>query len=178
MSMGLGDGIGSVGGFNLAVTQDQAQSALLDFIDSRLANFGPYEDAMSQAHPLLFHSFLSPYLNIGLLEPLEVARQVENAYRQGSLPLNSAEGFIRQVIGWREYMVWQYWRQMPELRQANFWGASRRLPDWFWSGQTEMNCLHTVIERAIQNGYNHHIERLMILSNFFLLTGVEPRGSE
>jgi deoxyribodipyrimidine photolyase-related protein len=170
----LGGGIGSVGGFNLAVTQDQAQSALLDFIDNRLANFGPYEDAMSQAHPLLFHSFLSPYLNIGLLEPLDVARQVEKAYRQGSLPLNSAEGFIRQVIGWREYMVWQYWRQMPELRQANFWSAARRLPDWFWNGQTEMNCLRTVIERAIQIGYNHHIERLMILSNFCLLAGVEP----
>ena len=173
---GLGDGIGSVGGFNLAVTQDQAKSALFDFIDNRLANFGPYEDAMSQAHPLLFHSFLSPYLNIGLLEPLEIARQVEAAYRQGSLPLNSAEGFIRQVIGWREYMAWQYWRQMPELQQANFWGASRPLPDWFWNGQTEMNCLHTVIGRAIQDGYNHHIERLMILSNFCLLAGVEPRA--
>jgi deoxyribodipyrimidine photolyase-related protein len=171
---GLGDGIGSVGDFNLAVTYDQAKSALLDFVDNRLTNFGPYEDAMSQAHPLLFHSLLSPYLNIGLLEPLEIACQVEVAYRQGSLPLNSAEGFIRQVIGWREYMAWQYWRQMPELRQANFWGASRPLPDWFWNGQTEMNCLHTVINRAIQDGYNHHIERLMILSNFCLLAGIEP----
>lgn len=170
----IGGGIGTVSGFNLAVTRDQAQAALRDFIENRLTNFGSYEDAMSQAHPLLFHSCLSPYLNIGLLEPLEVARAVEAAYRQGSLPLNSAEGFIRQVIGWREYMVWQYWRQMPELKQANYWGASRALPAWFWSGETEMNCLHTVIGRAIQGGYNHHIERLMILSNFCLLAGIEP----
>ena len=171
---GLPGGSGSTGGFNLAVTQDQAQAALQDFIENRLVNFGPYEDAMSQAHPFLFHSLLSPYLNIGLLEPLEVARLVEAAYQQGRLPLNSAEGFIRQVIGWREYMAWQYWRQMPGLKKVNFWGASRPLPEWFWNGQTEMNCLHTVIGRALQLGYNHHIERLMILSNFCLLAGIEP----
>ena len=171
---GLPGGSGSSSGFNLAVTHDQAQAALRDFIENRLEYFGPYEDAMNQANPFLFHSLLSPYLNIGLLEPLEVAHRVEAAYYQGELALNSAEGFIRQMIGWREYMAWQYWRQMPEIKQANFWGASRPLPDWFWNGETRLNCLHTVIGRALQLGYNHHIERLMILSNFCLLAGIEP----
>lgn len=170
----LPGGSGCSSGFNLAVTRVQAQQALRDFIENRLGNFGPYEDAMSLAHPILFHSLLSPYLNIGLLEPLEVARQVEAAFYHGELTINSAEGYIRQVIGWREYMAWQYWRQMPKLRNANFWDASRPLPDWFWNGQTEMNCLHTVINRALHLGYNHHIERLMILSNFCLLAGIEP----
>jgi deoxyribodipyrimidine photolyase-related protein len=168
-------GLGSVQGFALAVTHAEAQHALDDFITNRLPNFGAYEDAMRQDDSTLFHSRLSPYLNLGLLTPLQVARAAEQAYRDGRAPLNSAEGFIRQVIGWREYMYWQYWRQMPGLLEANFWQAQRPLPGWFWDGETDMACLHRAVQRAISEGYTHHIERLILLSNFALLAGLQPR---
>jgi deoxyribodipyrimidine photolyase-related protein len=168
-------GVGTTDGFDLAVTRDQALQALDDFIDHRLPEFGPYEDAMSSEHDHLYHSKLSAYLNIGLLEPMEVIRSVEAAYMSGSVPINSAEGFIRQVIGWREYIYWNYWRLMPDLLGQNYWGAERSLPDFFWDGTTEMNCLQRVISRAISTGYNHHIERLMVLCNFCLLAGIDPQ---
>jgi deoxyribodipyrimidine photolyase-related protein len=167
-------GLGSAQGFELAVTYEQARLALDDFLTNRLPHFGAYEDAMSRDDDTLFHSRLSPYLNLGLLTPLQAARAAETAYRDGRAPLNSVEGFIRQVIGWREYMYWQYWRQMPGLLEANFWQAQRELPGWFWTGETEMACLHRAIQRAISNGYTHHIERLMLLSNFALLAGLRP----
>ena len=115
-----GHGIGSVEGFGLAVTRRQASSAFGNFVAHRLREFGPYEDAMSTQHRVLWHSVLSPYLNIGLLEPLELVEAVERAYREGRAPINSVEGFIRQVLGWREFMYWQYWRQMPRFAQENF----------------------------------------------------------
>ena len=167
--------VGSVEGFDLAVTHAQAQQALDDFLEHRLASFGPYEDAMSSRSELLYHSLLSPYLNTGLLEPLGVARRAEARYLGGQAPLASVEGFIRQVTGWREYIYWQYSRQMPGLKDANFWQARRRLPGFFWNAETEMNCLRTVIGRALQHGYAHHIERLMVLSNFCLLAGIAPQ---
>jgi deoxyribodipyrimidine photolyase-related protein len=165
---------GSVQGFDLAVTHAGASKAMDDFLDHRLEYFGPYEDAMSSDSDLLFHSLLSPYLNIGLLEPLEVARVAESHYHAGDAPLQSVEGFVRQVIGWREYICWQYWRQMPGLHNANFWNASRDLPDFFWDGETAMSCLRQVIQRVLHSGYSHHIERLMVLSNFCLLAGINP----
>jgi deoxyribodipyrimidine photolyase-related protein len=165
---------GTVDGFDLAVTRPQALAAFDDFLAHRLASFGPYEDAMSSQHPLLFHSLLSPYLNIGLLEPLELARAAERAYHAGLAPLNSVEGFVRQVIGWREYMAWQYWRLLDIWPESNAWEAHRPLPDFFWNGETEMACLRSAIQRALETGYTHHIERLMLLSNFCLLAGVEP----
>jgi deoxyribodipyrimidine photolyase-related protein len=165
---------GAVDGFDLAVTRQQARQALLDFLDRRLDRFGPFEDAMSSRSEVLFHSMLSPYLNIGLLEPLEVAQAAEARYYAGQARLQSVEGFIRQVIGWREYIDWQYNRQMPGLKQANFWDARRPLPGFFWDAGTEMNCLHTAIGRALKHGYTHHIERLMVLSNFCLLAGIQP----
>jgi deoxyribodipyrimidine photolyase-related protein len=171
-----GSGVGTVDGFGLAVTREQALKAFEDFLQNRLADFGPYEDAMSSQHPTLYHSLLSPYLNIGLLEPLELIETVERNYRQGRAPINSAEGFVRQVLGWREYIYWQYWRQMPGLMEANAWNAKRPVPRFFWDGETEMNCLHHAISRAIQSGYNHHIERLMLLCNFCLLAGIHPAG--
>ena len=167
-------GVGSVEGFDLAVTRQQALAAFDDFLAHRLAGFGPYEDAMSSQHPLLFHSLLSPYLNIGLLEPLELAQTAELAYRAGQAPLNSVEGFVRQVVGWREYIYWQYWRLAGQWQGFNAWQAQRSLPDFFWSGKTEMACLRSAIGRALDSGYTHHIERLMLLSNFCLLAGVEP----
>ncbi len=165
---------GSTQGFSLAVTRRQALQAFDDFLAARLRHFGPYEDAMSGAHATLYHSLLSPYLNIGLLRPLELIRRVEEAYQAGKAPINSVEGFIRQVLGWREYMYWQYWRLMPELYENNFWQAQRPLPLFFWDGQTDMNCLRQVLQRALESGYNHHIERLMILANFALLAGLQP----
>lgn len=167
-------GSGSVQDFQLAVTHEQARCALDDFLTNRLPHFGAYEDAMSRDDDTLFHSRLSPYLNLGLLTPMQVTRAAEAAYRAGCAPLNSVEGFVRQVIGWREYMYWQYWRQMPGLLEANFWQAQRALPGWFWTAETEMACLRRAIQRAISHGYTHHIERLMLLSNFALLAGLQP----
>ncbi len=167
-------GVGQVAGFDLAVTHEQAWLAAEDFFDRRLPDFGAYEDAMSSAHDTVFHSRLSPYLNLGLLDPLALAREAQNRYLEGQAPINSVEGFIRQLVGWREFIYWQYWRLMPELIDCNFWQADRTLPEMFWNGDTRMNCLQHVIQRALQNGYTHHIERLMIISNFCLLAGVDP----
>jgi deoxyribodipyrimidine photolyase-related protein len=167
-------GVGMVDGFGLAVTRAQALTAFNDFLANRLASFGPYEDAMSSQHPVLYHSKLSPYLNIGLLEPLELIEAVQAAYHQDRAPINSVEGFVRQVLGWREYIYWQYWRLMPDLSEGNAWHAERTLPHFFWDGQTEMNCLRHAISRALESGYNHHIERLMLICNFCLLAGIHP----
>jgi len=166
--------VGAVDGFGLAVTHAQAQAAFEQFLDERLAEFGPYEDAMTRRSATLFHSLLSPYMNIGLLEPLAMAQAAAARYDGGQAPLSSVEGFVRQVIGWREYMYWQYWRLMPGLATANGWGATRPLPDFFWDGQTEMNCLRHVIGRVLADGYSHHIERLMVITNFCLLAGIDP----
>lgn len=169
-----GHGVGAAAGFDLAVTHEQAAAALDDFIRRRLPRFGPYEDAMAAAHDVLYHSVLSPYVNIGLLSPLQMIRAAEEAYQAGAAPINSVEGFVRQVLGWREYIYWQYWRLMPDLRTANGWGAARPLPAMFWDGDTEMRCIRHVVRRVLATGYSHHIERLMIVCNFCLLAGVDP----
>ncbi len=170
------DNLGSTQGFALAVTRAQALQTLDDFITNRLPDFGTYEDAMSVREPLLFHSVLSPLLNIGLLEPLEIVRCAEAAYRAGQAPLNSVEGFIRQILGWREYVYWRYHQMMPGFHDLNHWQAERPLPNFFWTGETDMNCLHHVITRVLKTGYSHHIERLMVLCNFALLAGIQPRA--
>lgn len=171
----LEGGIGGIEGFDLAVTPEQAETCLEDFIHRRLASFGAYEDAMTTRSAVLFHSRLAPYLNLGLLDPLEVVQAVEQAYRTGLVPINSAEGFIRQVLGWREFIYWQYGRQMPGLTGSNFWNAWRPLPGFFWDGNTAMNCLQHVVNRVLNTGYSHHIERLMVVSNFCLLAGIQPQ---
>ncbi len=171
---GFPTGVGDVAGFDLAVTRQEAEAALDDFIRHRLHAFGPYEDAMSRQSAVLFHSLLSPYMNIGLLDPLVMARRAEEAYRDGLAPIASVEGFIRQVVGWREYIYWQYWRQMPGLLAANAWQHTRPMPRLFWDGATEMNCLRHVVARVIATGYSHHIERLMVICNFCLLAGIDP----
>lgn len=160
-----------------ATTRAGALAALNHFLDERLSHFGPYEDAMTRRSHSLFHSMLSPYLNLGLLEPLEVVRAAEARHRDGRAPLNSVEGFIRQIIGWREFMYWQYWRQGPEITAQNAWGATRPLPDFFWTGATDMACLRHALGRALSTGYNHHIERLMLLGNFLMLAGVHPAAA-
>jgi deoxyribodipyrimidine photolyase-related protein len=166
--------LGTVQGFDLAVTRAEAQRAADDFFNRRLVDFGPYEDAMSGRHHYLYHSNLSAYLNLGLLEPMELIRRAEQAFAAGDAPINSVEGFIRQILGWREYIYWQYWRLGDDLVASNFWGANRPLPGFFWDGQCDMNCLGHVVRRAMDSGYNHHIERLMILCNFALLAGLAP----
>lgn len=166
--------VGTSEAFDLGVTRQHALAALDEFVQRRFAQFGSYEDAMSSQHQYLYHSNLSAYLNLGLLQPLELVHIAEKAYAGGSVPINSAEGFIRQILGWREYVYWQYWRLMPRLYEGNYWEARRPLPGFFWDGDTEMNCLRHVLQRTIETGYAHHIERLMILCNFCLLAGIEP----
>jgi deoxyribodipyrimidine photolyase-related protein len=167
--------VGTVEGFDMPVTAAGAAEALRVFVAERLAAFGPYEDAMAERSPLLYHSGLSPYLNLGLLTPMQLVRAAEEAYHQGFAPLNSVEGFVRQVLGWREYMYWQYWKQLPALREGNSWGATRPLPAWFWSGETELRCLGHAVRGALATGYSHHIERLMLICNFGLLAGIVPQ---
>jgi deoxyribodipyrimidine photolyase-related protein len=168
--------VGSVDDFNYGVTHEQAHYALNDFITYRLPNFGAYEDAMTGKHRTLFHSVLSPYVNIGLLEPLEMVNAAVTAYHEGLAPLNSVEGFVRQLIGWREYIAWQYWAQMPQLADMNSWDHYRPLPEFFWTGETDLNCLKQVFNGVIKTGYSHHIERLMLISNFCMLAGIQPQA--
>jgi deoxyribodipyrimidine photolyase-related protein len=168
------EAIGSTAGFDLPVTRAAALVALEDFVARRLPEFGPFEDAMSAEDGVLFHSLLSPLLNLGLLDPLEVCGAAVAAYEAGLAPLASAEGFVRQIIGWREYIYYRYWELMPGLREANAWGAERPLPAWYWSGETHMRCVGAALGRVLDTGYTHHIERLMLLCNFALLAGVRP----
>ncbi|MCO5183132.1 MAG: cryptochrome/photolyase family protein [Anaerolineae bacterium] len=170
----LPDGVGSVTGFAYAVTHEQAQMAFERFVQERFVKFGPYEDALSGRSHSVYHSVLSPYLNIGLLEPMALIHRAEQEARSGNVPLNSAEGFIRQILGWREFMYWQYWRQMPGMTAKNAWDAHGELPEFVWTGKTPMRCVGHAIKRALDTGYNHHIERLMVLSNLFMLAGVDP----
>ena len=168
---------GLMAGFDLAVTTEQAEQAVEDFLTQRLPYFGTYEDGMRQGESVLFHSKLAVYLNIGLLEPLNLVRAAERAYHQDSVEINNVEGFIRQVIGWREYMYWQYQRLMPGLAKGNYWGSDRPLPSFFWkTGETRLNCLGNVIDQVLTSGFTHHIERLMVLSNYCLLTGITPQA--
>lgn len=161
--------------FDLAVSRDQALAALDDFLSNRLARFGDYQDAMRQGDPFMFHSSLSFYLNAGLLDPIEVVRAAEQAWHAGDAPLNAVEGFIRQIVGWREYVRGVYWSRMPEYADLNFLGAERSLPRFYWTGETRMNCLHQCIGDTRRNAYAHHIQRLMVLGNFALLIGARPR---
>jgi deoxyribodipyrimidine photolyase-related protein len=157
-------------------TREGALDWLKIFIRQRLEKFGSWEDTMVDGEPILFHSVLSPLLNLGLLTPLECIQAAEKAYRDGKAPLNSVEGFVRQILGWREFIHGIYWLKMPEYREVNFLGANRPLPRWAYTGETEMRCVSQAIHGAIDHAYNHHIQRLMVLGNFFLLGGYEPKA--
>ncbi|MEI6340703.1 MAG: cryptochrome/photolyase family protein [Verrucomicrobiota bacterium] len=165
---------GDVGGFGWPVERAGALRWLQRFVEERLPQFGPFEDLMVTGEPGLFHSMLTPMLNLGLLGPLECARAAETAWREGRVPLASAEGFVRQVVGWREFVNGVYWLKGPGYATSNGLGAERSLPGWFWTGKTELKCMATVLGEALDTGYNHHIQRLMVLGNFLLLTGVRP----
>lgn len=161
--------------FYFATTRAEALQALNLFIENRLVNFGDYQDAMIQDEPWMFHSHLSFYLNCGLLEPLECVREAERFYHEGKAPLNAVEGFIRQIIGWREYVRGIYWLKMPEYASVNFFNANRSLPEFYWNADTHMNCLRQCVTETKKHAYAHHIQRLMVLGNFALLTGVHPK---
>ncbi len=165
---------GNADGFFYAVTRDDALESLSYFIQHALPNFGDYQDAMISGQAFLFHSVLSPYLNAGLLGPLEICGAVERAYKAGDVPLNAAEGYIRQIIGWREYVRGIYWLKMPGYEMENFLEADRKLPEFYWTGQTDMHCLSQAIKQTIDHAYAHHIQRLMITGNFALLIGADP----
>ncbi len=161
--------------FYFAVTQEQARKVLDVFIQERLPLFGDYQDAMVEGQPWFYHSHISFYLNCGLLLPLEAVRAAENAYKTGKAPLNAVEGFIRQIIGWREYVRGIYWMEMPQYADKNALEAKRDLPWFFWTGDTKMNCLKQCITETKQNAYAHHIQRLMVIGNFCLIAGIDPK---
>jgi deoxyribodipyrimidine photolyase-related protein len=168
------DHFGDLEPFYFAVTRDQALYALRKFIDERLVHFGDYQDAMVQGEPWMYHSHISFYLNCGLLNAKECVQAAEKAYREKDAPLNAVEGFIRQIIGWREYIRGIYWLKMPEYAEENFLDAKRNLPDFYWTAETKMNCLRQCVTETKENAYAHHIQRLMVLGNFALLAGIEP----
>jgi deoxyribodipyrimidine photolyase-related protein len=172
----FGDNYGQADGFDFPVTRKQAKAALKDFLDHRLPQFGDYEDAMVSGEPYLFHSLLSAAINAGLLSPLEVAKAAEKRFDEGKAPLNSVEGFIRQIIGWREYVYGIYWTFMPEYRDRNARKSTRELPEFFWTGKTDMNCLCQSLGSVVENAYSHHIQRLMIICNFATLAGLSPQA--
>ena len=168
------DHFGDLEPFYFAVTRDQALQALYLFIEHRLENFGTFQDAMIEGEPWMYHSHIGFYLNCGLLLPMECVRAAEEAYNQDKVPLNSVEGFIRQIIGWREYVRGVYWLKMPDYANENFFGAKRNLPEFYWTAETKMNCLQQCISETKKNAYAHHIQRLMILGNFALISGFDP----
>lgn len=166
------DHMGDARDFNYAVTRGQALEVLSQFIEQRLVKFGDYQDAMREGNVWLFHSHISFYLNCGLLLPMEVMRKAEQAYFDGSAPLNAVEGFIRQILGWREYVRGFYWHCMPQLQHENYFDHQRKLPEFYWSGHTNMNCMRQCIGDTKRHAYAHHIQRLMVIGNFSLLAGL------
>ena len=174
----FGDHFGSLDSFGWPVTREQAEDAADAFFAQRLGKFGPYQDAMVAGEDDLFHSMLSTSLNLGLLDPLDLCGRAERALDNGDAPINSVEGFIRQILGWREYVRGFYWLFMPGLAQANAMGAHRPLPEFYWTGDTDMACLADCVRSTRDNAHAHHIQRLMVLGNFALLAGIDPRAVE
>lgn len=166
---------GSLDDFDWPVTVGDARRALTDFIKHRLPSFGEYQDAMWTDEPWLYHSRLSAAMNVKLLDPREVVDAAVAAYESGEAPLNAVEGFVRQILGWREYVRGVYWNHMPEYLDRNALGADLQLPDFYWSGETEMACLSDAIGQTLRYGYAHHIQRLMVTGLFAMLLGVDPR---
>lgn len=167
---------GQLDDFNWPVTREQALIALNDFIDNRLPQFGPHEDAMWTNLDFGWHSLLSSSLNLKLINPLEVVLAAEAAYKKHDLDLASVEGFIRQILGWREFMRGVYFLDMPELKTANHYGHTNALPDWYWTGDTHMNCMKQSIGQTLKNGYSHHIQRLMITGMFGVTAQISPQA--
>lgn len=169
---------GTLDKFGWAVSRADALKALEAFLTHHLPWFGDYQDAMRAGAPFLHHGLISPYLNIGLLNPREVCQRAEAAYRQGLAPLNAVEGFIRQILGWREYVRGVYWHLMPGYAEGNALAADQVLPAFYWDGETDMACVRDVVGTIQRHGYAHHIQRLMVTGNLALLWGVRPAEIE
>ena len=167
---------GSVASFGWPVTRAQALEALKAFIAERLPLFGRYEDAMWAGEPWLYHSHLSCALNLKLLTAREVVQAAQDAFHTGHAPLAAVEGFIRQILGWREYVRGIYWLHMPDYLERNALNAQAELPAWYWTGQTDMACLKDAITQTLEHGYAHHIQRLMVTGLYALLLGVKPQA--
>lgn len=161
--------------FHYAVTRKQALIELKDFIDRILPNFGDYQDAMVKGEVYLYHSLLSSYINAGLLLPLEICRLAEKAYKNGRASLNSVEGFIRQILGWREFVRGIYWLKMPEYSELNYLNAKTQLPDFYWGAKTHMACIAEAVAHTQLHAYSHHIQRLMVTGNFALIAGLDVK---
>ncbi|MGE1154901.1 cryptochrome/photolyase family protein [Pseudomonas kitaguniensis] len=165
---------GALDTFDYPVTHADAQALWAYFLDWGLAAFGDYQDAMASDEPFLFHARISAALNIGLLDLRTLCSDVEAAYWSGNVALNAAEGFIRQLIGWREYVRGVYWLKMPDYADGNVFGNTRALPEFYWTGKTRMNCMRQAINQSLEHAYAHHIQRLMVTGNFALLAGIAP----
>ncbi len=170
----FGNNFGTLEGFDAATDRAQARRALTHFVKNALPNFGPFQDAMLDDDRFLYHAAISAYMNAGLLDPLEVCRAAEDAYRAGDAPLNSVEGFIRQIIGWREYMRGIYFLEGPDYPRRNILNHQRKLPWFYWGGETRMRCIGKSVEQIRDTAYAHHIQRLMVTGNFALLAGIDP----
>lgn len=168
------DHFGDLNDFAWPTTAADAEAQLDTFLTTILPSFGDWQDAMATGEPWMWHALISTSLNIGLLDPLETCRRAESAYREGRAPLNAVEGFIRQILGWREFVRGVYWCKMPEYGLRNALGADRALPGFFWSGLTDMACVADAVETTRTNAYAHHIQRLMITGNLTMLLGVHP----
>lgn len=168
------DHFGDAEPFEFAVTRNEALKALDHFIKEALPNFGDFQDAMLTGERFLYHSVLSGYINIGLIDPLEVCKRAEKAYRSGDAPLNAVEGFIRQIIGWREYVRGMYWRGGEDYVHQNFFENTRKLPWFYWSGETDMACIREAVAQTKEDAYAHHIQRLMVTGLFAMLAGIDP----
>ena len=170
------DAYGDMDHFYWPVTPEEARRALDRFIETRLPDFGRYEDAMWSGEAFLFHSLLSSSLNLGLISPADCAQAAIDAYQAGDAPLNSVEGFVRQLIGWREFIRGVYYREGAGYAQRNGLDQDGELPDWFWDGQVEMNCLSHCLTEVVEHAYGHHIPRLMVIGNFALIAGISPQA--
>ncbi len=168
---------GRAADFWLPVDRNGALRWLEVFIRERLPRFGTFEDLMSEGEPFLFHSVLSPLINLGLLTPRECDEATVAAYDRGDAPINAVEGYVRQIVGWREFINGVYWLRGPEYASLNGLGAERPLPAWCYTADTPMHCLHEVITQTLDLGWDHHIQRLMVLGNFFLLAGIRPQDA-
>ena len=166
---------GSLDLFGWPVTRTQALQALDAFVAYRLPHFGLYQDAMWEGEVWLYHSHLSCALNLKLLHPKEVLEAAVQAYHDGHAPIQAVEGFVRQILGWREYVRGVYWTQMPHYLELNSSEAHAALPEFFWHGETDMACLRDAIQQTLQHGYAHHIQRLMVTGLYALLLGVSPK---
>ncbi|MBL6761451.1 MAG: cryptochrome/photolyase family protein [PS1 clade bacterium] len=170
----FGNHVGRLDNFAWPVTAAQAEQQFAHWLDFCLPHFGDYQDAMKTGEAFVYHGLVGASINIGLLDPLKVCQAVEARYHSGQAPLNAVEGFIRQILGWREFIRSLYWLKMPDYADSNFFDHDRALPDFYYSGETDMACMREAIGATVTHAYAHHIQRLMVTGNFALLAGIAP----